>query len=110
MKKILLIAFMFVSFVGYSQVISDTTRDVSTEYYKLSWDSSYQVTVTGGHVLVSFKYEMEKYIDGILTKRETHNETKDITDSAALVNLVLSPTIVGKFTGLLENRKKQLVK
>ena len=109
MKKILLIAFMLVSFIGYSQIISDTTINVSTVYYELSWDSSYKVECVNGEILVSFEYFMTKYVDGVQTKYERHREIKNITNSAALVKIVLSDALVEKMTTLLNNRKKQLV-
>ena len=109
MKKILLIALMFVSFIGYSQVTSDTTLNVSTVYYELSWDSSYCVQVENGVISVDFGWMLIKQVDGYTTKTESHSETYDISDKPTYIDMVLSPALVNAVTKILEGRRDKII-
>ena len=111
MKKLLIIIGILFSFTAFSQVTTDTTFASSNVTYELSWDSSYTVSYfSPTDIQVSFQWTLKKYIDGNLTKDETHTETKQIADKPAYVDLLLSPAVVDGVKGILENRKKQLTK
>ena len=110
MKKLLIILCLF-PILGFSQVTTDTTFASSDVTYVLSWDSSYKVKyINDTNIEVIFEWQLKKYIDGELTKNETHTEVKQIADKPAYVNLLLSPAVVNGVKGILENRKKQLTK
>ena len=111
MKKLLIIIGILFSFTVFSQVTTDTTFASSQVTYELSWDSSYTVKyINDTNIEVRFEWQLKKYIDGELTKNETHTEVKQIGDKPAYISLLLSPQVVNGIKGILENRKKQLTK
>ncbi|MCD4681134.1 MAG: hypothetical protein K8S00_12185 [Bacteroidales bacterium] len=108
-KLIVVLLFGLIANFGISQVVIDSTIQATSVEYILAWDSSYCVEVENGIIEVTFGWELMKRVDGHTTKVETHPENYDISEKPVYINMVLSPQLVAAITGVLENRRNQLI-
>jgi hypothetical protein len=109
MKKLMILfLFLLIPFLGFSQIQTDTTFSTSQVKFELTLNNSYQVKyINDSTINVEFQWVLKKYIDGELTKNETHTEVVNIAGTQ-FQNILLSATIINGLKSILETRKKQL--